>query len=94
MTKIDERASANMDVVLEKACRDLPNGGDHESRKYVAKKLMQSVKKGNVTLEGLRPVARRVLLNCRAASRLSSTQARNSFTIPRQFPLSPMMIFA
>jgi len=33
MTKIDERASANMDVVLEETCRDLPNGGDRESRK-------------------------------------------------------------
>jgi hypothetical protein len=61
MTKIDERTSANMDVVLEEARRDLLNGGDHESRKYVAKKLTKSVKKGNVTLEGLRPVARRVL---------------------------------
>jgi hypothetical protein len=59
MTKVDERTSANMDVVLEETCRDLPNGGDHESRKYVAKKLMHSVKKGNVTLEGLRSVASR-----------------------------------
>jgi hypothetical protein len=61
MAKFDERTIANMDVVLEEACRDLPNGGDHKSRKYIAKKLMQSVKKGNVTLEGLRPVARRAL---------------------------------
>jgi hypothetical protein len=61
MTKIDERTSANMDVVLEEACHDLPSGGDHESRKYVAKKLLQSVKKGNVTLEGLRSVASRAL---------------------------------
>jgi hypothetical protein len=68
MTKIDERTIANMDVVLEEACRGLPHGGDHEIRKHVAKKLMQSVKKGNATLEGLRSVAgprpRRI---CRAA---------------------------
>lgn len=50
-----------MDVVLEEVCQRLPHGGDHESRKYIAKKLMQSVKKGNVTLEELRPVARRAL---------------------------------
>jgi hypothetical protein len=70
MTKTDERTIANMDVVLEEVCRDLPNGGDHESRKYVAKKLMQSVKKGNVTLEGLRPVASRALseLSCRKSA--------------------------
>ena len=57
MAKIEERTTANMDVVLEEVCRRLPHGGDHQSRKYVAKKLMQSAKKGNVTLEGLRPVA-------------------------------------
>jgi hypothetical protein len=59
MTKIKERTSANMEVVLEEVCRSLPHGGDHKSRKYVAKKLMQTVKKGNVTLQGLRPVAGR-----------------------------------
>jgi hypothetical protein len=61
MTKINERTIANMDVVLEEVCRGLRNGGDHESRKHVAKKLMQSVKKGNVTLEGLRSVGSRAL---------------------------------
>ena len=59
MAKTEERTAANMDVVLEEVCRSLPHGGDHESRKYVAKKLMQSVKEGNITLEGLRPVASR-----------------------------------
>jgi hypothetical protein len=61
MTKIDERTVANLDVVLEETCSGLPHGGDHESRKYVANKLMQSVKKGNVTLEELRSVAGRAL---------------------------------
>jgi hypothetical protein len=59
MIKIGEQATADMHLVLEEVCRNLPHGGDHESRKYIAKKLMQSVKKGNVTLEGLRPVASR-----------------------------------
>jgi hypothetical protein len=61
MTKIDERTAANMDVVLEEVCNDLPHGGDHESRKHIAQRLMQSAKKGNVTLEGLRTVANRAL---------------------------------
>jgi hypothetical protein len=61
MTKSNERTAANMDVVLEEVCRGLPHGGDHESRKYIAKKLIQSVKKGTVTLDGLRPVASRAL---------------------------------
>jgi phage tail tape-measure protein len=59
MSKIAQRVAANMDVVLEEVCRRLPHGGDHESRKHVAKMLMQAVKKGSVTLEELRPVASR-----------------------------------
>jgi hypothetical protein len=61
MTKIDERTIANMDVVLEETCRGLPHGGDHESRKHVAKKLMQSARKGDGTLEALRAVAGRAI---------------------------------
>jgi len=59
MTKFGQRATANMDVVLEEVCRRLPHGGDHESRKHVARMLMQAVKKGSVNLEELRPVASR-----------------------------------
>jgi hypothetical protein len=61
MTKIDERTAANMDVVLEQVCRELPHGGDHERRKRIAQKLLQSARKGNVTLDGLRNVASRAL---------------------------------
>ena len=58
MTGIDERTSANMDVALEEVFAGVPHGGDHESRKHVARRLIQSAKKGNVTLDGLRAVAR------------------------------------
>ena len=58
IAKIDERTAANMDVALDEAFAGVLHGGDHESRKYVAKKLIQSAGKGNVTLEGLRAVAR------------------------------------
>jgi hypothetical protein len=61
MTKLDERATANMDVALEDVCRDLPHGGDHETRKHIARKLLSSAKKGNLTLDGLRSVARTAL---------------------------------
>jgi hypothetical protein len=68
-----------MDVVLEEACRGLAHGGDHESRKYVARKLTQSVKKGNITLEGLRPVASRALSEL--SSRKSAwARARSTFS--------------
>ena len=58
---IDERTTANMDVVLEEVCIDLPHGGDHESRKHIARRLIQTAKKDNVTLDGLRNVAYRAL---------------------------------
>jgi hypothetical protein len=62
MTKLDERTIANMDIVLENVCRGLPNsGGDHATRKYVARKLIQAAKKGNATLGGLEAVGRRAL---------------------------------
>jgi hypothetical protein len=62
MTKLDERIIASMEIVLENVCRGLPNsGGDHATRKYVARKLIQAVKKGNATFGGLEAVGRRAL---------------------------------
>lgn len=56
--KLDDRAIANIEVALETAFKDQPHGGDHESRKRVARKLLQSAKKGNTTLGGLKAVAK------------------------------------
>ena len=61
MTKLNERCIANMDVVLEEVCSGLRHGGDHETRKYIAKKLMNAAKKGNTTLDGLRAIANSAL---------------------------------
>jgi hypothetical protein len=57
MAKLTDRTIANMAVALEKACRRLPNGGDHESRKYVAQKLKLRARKGNVTPAALDSIA-------------------------------------
>lgn len=59
MTQIDERTMANLDVVLEKICRSLPHGGDHELRKAIAQKLLAL--QGNRTLGELTDVARAAL---------------------------------
>ena len=67
MTRIDERTAANLDVVLEEICRGLPHGGDHEIRKHIAQRLMQGAKRGNVTLDGLRTVAKRALTELSAS---------------------------
>jgi hypothetical protein len=61
MTAIDDRTVARMDFALEEACRAFPNGGDHETRKYFAEKLRLSALEGNITLEGLRVLANRLV---------------------------------
>jgi hypothetical protein len=62
MQKFDERTTANLDVVLDHVCRGLPNsGGDHESRKFIAKRLMRAAWQGKRTLGALDVVARRAL---------------------------------
>jgi len=59
--KLDDRTAANIEVALETAFRNHPHGGDHKSRKRVARRLLQSVKSGNNTLGGLETVAKSAL---------------------------------
>ena len=61
MTQLDDRTMANLDVVLEEVCRSLPHGGDHELRKAIAEKLLDSELEGNKTIGGLTEVARAAL---------------------------------
>jgi len=61
MTQLDERTMANLDVVLEEACRSLPHGGDHQLRKQIAERLLGSAMAGNRTLSGLTEVAKAAL---------------------------------
>jgi hypothetical protein len=61
MKNVDDRTAANMDVALEQACRILPHGGDHETRKRVAKKLLHSARDGTTTLSDFMKVARSAL---------------------------------
>jgi hypothetical protein len=61
MSRIDNRTITKMEIALEKACRVYPNGGDHETRKYVAEQLRLSARKGNTTLDGLCELADRLV---------------------------------
>ena len=58
MPDLDERTFANIEVVLNATFRAYPNGGDHERRRHVAKRLVLSAKCGNTTLGGLSAVAK------------------------------------
>jgi hypothetical protein len=50
-----------MDVVLEQTCRQLPHGGDHDSRRFIAERLIEAAQVGHSTLGELGIVARRAL---------------------------------
>jgi hypothetical protein len=62
MDEFDDRTRANMDVVLEEICREMSHGGDHESRKFIAERLIESARVGHASLNELNNVARRALL--------------------------------
>lgn len=63
MDEFDDRTKANMDVVLDEICTELPQGGDHESRKFIAEQLIQAARGGKTTLGELTYVARRAFVH-------------------------------
>lgn len=65
MSGFEDRVQANMDVVLEEVCAEMPNGGDHASRKYIAEQLLQAVRAGKTTLGELTYIGRRALVHLR-----------------------------
>ena len=69
MTNFDGRTTANLEVALERVCRELPGGGDHETRKRVAEKLLQAAESGLKNLGELEAVGQQAL---REASRKSA----------------------
>ena len=62
MDEFDDRTRANMDVVLEEICQQMAHGGDHESRKFIAERLIEAAREGRTSLTELNSVARRALL--------------------------------
>ena len=61
MKELDERTIANLDVLLEEVCRGLPHGGDHELRRQIAERMLESAVAGNTTLASLTEVAKAAL---------------------------------
>ncbi|MCK1368042.1 hypothetical protein [Bradyrhizobium sp. 62] len=56
---LSDRRKSNMEVVLEETCRELPSGGDHESRKLIAEQLLAAAEAGHITFNELRAAALR-----------------------------------
>jgi len=65
-----------MDIVLEKVCAELPNGGDHESRKFIAEQLIQCARSGNALVLAEQPWVNsctpRAALSCNSRRRSAS----------------------
>ncbi|MET4793966.1 hypothetical protein ABIF64_006144 [Bradyrhizobium japonicum] len=57
--ELSDRIKSNVEVVLEEACCELPNGGDHESRRLIAEQLLEAAESGHTTLNELRSAALR-----------------------------------
>jgi hypothetical protein len=60
---LNQHTQADMDAVLELVCRELPHGGRHEERKYIAERLIRCAGSGRTTLEHLQIAARRAFLD-------------------------------
>lgn len=58
---ISKKIQFMLDEVLNDVCRGLPQGGDHESRKYEAERLFQAAETGETTASGLRHAGREAL---------------------------------
>jgi hypothetical protein len=52
---------ATLDLIVEKTCRDMRDGGDHESRRHVAERLIEAERASAKSLKVLRHVARNAL---------------------------------
>ncbi|OSI74538.1 hypothetical protein BSZ21_05735 [Bradyrhizobium canariense] len=62
MSEFTGEVQANMGLVLDQVCAGLPNGGDHESRRYVAEQLIQAVRAGKTALGELTSAGRRAVV--------------------------------
>jgi hypothetical protein len=61
MNEFTRRTMINLDIALEEVCRSLPHGGDHEIRRKIAQKLLDSVMLGTAQRSALTEVARAAL---------------------------------
>lgn len=54
MTELLPRVQANLDVVLDESCAELPHGGDNHSRKIIAEQLIAAAEADRLRLGELR----------------------------------------
>jgi hypothetical protein len=60
--KIGDGFKARLEFVLEQVFENLSGGGDHETRAFVARRLLRAAQSGIVRLDDLKRIARDALL--------------------------------
>ncbi len=58
MVKVGVCTVAILEALLDEVFAGEPHGGDHESRKHVARRLLESAEERNATLDDLSTVGR------------------------------------
>lgn len=62
MHTLNDRTMARLELALEAACRSMPHGGDHDTRKQVAERLLDcALVDGKHRFDELERVARTAL---------------------------------
>ena len=66
---IGDGFKARLEFVLEQVFENYPCGGDHESRAFVARRLLNAAQRGVLSLEQLKSVAQDALREALQASK-------------------------
>jgi hypothetical protein len=65
--RIQPACAANLVLVLNDVCEEFPNGGDHETRRFVAEQLVYSARSGRTSIEHLLKVGKRAVILLQSA---------------------------
>ncbi len=68
MSEFEGRVQTVLDAALDAAFKDVRHGGDHESRKLIAARLMDAARSGITALDELTSVGRCALIVLRSRS--------------------------
>ncbi len=67
MGEFNAHSPAHMEMLLEEVCNRLPYGGDHQTRKYVAKRLIDAARSGKTCRDDLLQIALRAMFEVAGA---------------------------
>lgn len=78
MNEFEGRMQTILNSALDAAFSHVRHGGDHESRKLIAARLMDAARAGTTAVDELTSIARRALLDLGNRSRTGGEAARAS----------------